>query len=166
MSSRSEGGPSLRLILGDKDKLNISEAPEFYRKVDGSFKIGDEFSFNHGEVLGLIAQIAKLEGFNSSDLEIEGEVHSTDGQLILLDIQVRTSRALAEGWGKIIYCYMASGSGTFGFSCGHSISRAHAEIEEPNEFRAGGCVADYDGIKWIINPNHMALTVQGTVTIK
>jgi hypothetical protein len=154
------------LIKGGED-MPISEAAEYItKKIEGS-KIEEERTFNRGEVLGLIEQLAKKEGFGTNDLEIAREYFDKNDQLILLEIVVNEARAKNSGWGDIAYQFMIKGSHTqeAGFTLETGISRVYATIDDPKMCIAGGIIAEYKNGKWELNPGHISPTTAKDIEI-
>lgn len=144
--------PSLTLVNGGKDH-EPARADGFKRVCVGRSEISEKKIFNKGEVLGLIEQIAKKEGIKIGDLEIHREYYDLDGNLVSLDIRVNKQGCQTKGWGCIEYSYVLAGNHP---ECASSIisgvSRTYARKDDPDQFIAGGIVAEYLNNQWKLSP--------------
>ncbi|MDP1688546.1 MAG: hypothetical protein Q8L47_00210 [bacterium] len=91
-----------RLISGGKDKP-LREVNGLASTTIEKSRIDESEVFSMGEVVGLIEQIAKQEGFKRDDLEITQEAYNTNNQLIVLRVMVNLKKSIAVGWGSIEY---------------------------------------------------------------
>ncbi len=169
MSSRPEGREgAFRLILGDREKPNFVDVAECVRAADAEFRPKGDVVLNEGEALGLIVQIAKVEGFAPQDLILKRVLQTPDGHLVQLAVKIVPAQAKAHGWGAIEFEYDAAGTGAKTHSSkNHLIWRFHSDLEnpeKPDDWTAAGLVAEHDGEKWVLNPNHMADFVEIKLT--
>jgi hypothetical protein len=150
----------LTLVKGGKERL-LDRSKQYKKKIIEDSIIGEKRIFNMGEIQGLIEQIAKEEGFNKQDLEIDKEFYDKQGNLIQLGVKVKKSRALAEGWGDIVFDFMIKGNhGKVGFSNETLVSRAYATKDKPTEYVSGGIVAIFKNNRWQLKPGEIAPTAE------
>jgi hypothetical protein len=142
----------LTLIKGGKDN-EPARAEGFKRVCVGRAEIMEKKIFNKGEVLGLVEQIAKKEGIKAGELEIYREYYDLDGNLVSLDIRVNKQGCLSKGWGRIEYGYVLAGNHPeCASSVNSGISRTYARKDDPDQFVAGGMVAEYLNNIWKLSP--------------
>ena len=150
----------LTLIKGGKDH-EPARAEGFKRLCVGNSEINEKKIFNRGEVLGLIEQIAKKEGIKAGELEIYREYYDLDGNLVSLDIRVNKQGCMANGWGRIEYCFVLAGNQPeCASSLNSGISRTYARKDDPDQFIAGGIVAEYLNNKWKLSPGAISPEVK------
>lgn len=113
------------------------------------------------EIFDLIRQIAEVEGFKEDTLEVDHEVYDPKGNLVILNVRVKTGRAKGAGYGRIQFNYVIKGDlGDRVSNKATTIARIYAPLNKPDEFLAGGIVGRYDDGGWQVTPHHISDTAR------
>lgn len=135
----------------------IPKAEDYSKIIVADSVIEESKVFSKIEILEIVQQIAAEEGFDSRQLEIEGEGFDEKGNLIKLDIRVKKNEAVKNGWGEICYTYIIKGKHSVaGFTIVTMIARVYSTLADPKVYVVGGAVAEYDGGEWKVTSNAVA----------
>lgn len=142
-----------RLISGGKDKpLRGAEGLEPIVILESKIKENEIFS--KGEVIGLIEQIAKAEGFKIDSLEVTREALNNENQLLVLDVSVKSKQLASSGWSSIKYVYMIKGEHGKGSTTTSVVVRVYNA--KNGDTSQGGIVAEYLEGEWKITPGEIS----------
>lgn len=140
-------------IIEGGQSAPLPESKKFKKVIIENSVIKEQKIFEKTEIMGLIENIAKEEGFTADQLAITEEFYDKDNNLIGLIAVVKSSRAKGEGWGSIYYDYMIKGSyGKHGGSIETSICRIYGTVDNPDVADQGGIVAKYKNGGWVLTP--------------
>lgn len=143
---------------GGKEK----EIPLERKKIIDNSKIESPRIFTRNEIVALISDMAKKEGFKKKELVLDREIYDTHGNLLLLDMKVSAERARASGWGNIWYSFHIKGDvGATSYSFHTIVERLYAPAHDPDNPVDGGIVAVYNEKKetWKLSPGSMSPVV-------
>lgn len=138
------------LVKGGKD-TPLKESADLKIKTIERSTIEEEKIFTEGEILGLIEQVARVEGILQNHLEIFGKTYDTSGNIITIYVNVAEKKSHGMGWKSIEYDFMIKGNYyNSGFASTSNISRVY-NLEDP-ETSQGGIVAEYIDGRWHLTP--------------
>lgn len=122
-------------------------------------KIEEEKVFEKEEIMAIIEEVAKAEGFPKEQLEIEREFQDTKGNLIGLMVIVKPARAKVMGWERISYDYVIKGThGPGGGGAETLVVRVYLSLDQDKI--QPGIVAEYKDGKWILSPGNVLPTAK------
>lgn len=146
------------IIKGGKD-ITLPQAKDYKKETAKDSEIREERVFPKQEIIGIIEQITKEEGFKPGQLEVTDEIYDSQGNLIIMSIRVVKGRAMGQGWQNIDYDYMIKGNhGNEGFTDVTCVNRIY-NFKDSQTSQAG-LVAWYKNGKWELRPGEIAPRVK------